>query len=210
MLKSQDILVAMKLASLALAPDHPPPPASLAWQGWDDDETGEVYDDAVEAAEEPLKTTWTYAEMSAWLKLSASECNGAVKRGTQCGLIRLSRGTQRPVAHIPNLLEFLVHGLKFIYPIIEGRFTRGIPTAFAAPVLASNLMSAGTHIYVWPDARGKETGLSVEPIHKSLPFAVRFDPVLYELAALTDAIRFGKPREADLAIDQLAKTLKRA
>jgi hypothetical protein len=47
-------------------------------------------------------------------------------------------------------------------------------------------------------------GQSVEPLFKSVPMSVRRDPVLYDLLALTDALRVGKPREHALAAQMLA------
>jgi hypothetical protein len=44
----------------------------------------------------------------------------------------------------------------------------------------------------------------VEPLFKSVPMSVRRDPVLYDLLALTDALRVGKPREQAVAAQMLA------
>jgi hypothetical protein len=47
----------------------------------------------------------------------------------------------------------------------------------------------------------------LKPLHKAIPFAVRYDPLLYELAALVDAIRYGKLREAKIAANALSQAL---
>ena len=69
-------------------------------------------------------------------------------------------------------------------------------------------MTAGEFVPVWPDARGNTKGQAVEPLFKSVPEAVRKDPQLYALLALTDAIRFGQARERGYAVDKLITLLK--
>lgn len=86
---------------------------------------------------------------------------------------------------------------------------RGIPTAFAAAPLKKLLISGGQYIYVWPYAKGKEMGQSVEPLFKSVPEAVQHDDHLYEYLALVDAIRLGHQREVGFATDRLLGLLKK-
>ncbi|GLS32603.1 hypothetical protein GCM10007937_43130 [Mesorhizobium albiziae] len=86
---------------------------------------------------------------------------------------------------------------------------RGIPTAFAAPVLKNALISAGSYIYVWPYASGHDMGQSVTPLFKSVPESVQKDDRLYEYLALADAIRLGNQREAGLAAERLSEGLRR-
>jgi hypothetical protein len=225
MLKSQDILIALKLASLELRlieKEDDEKSIQPGWQGWEEDGEDDGDDRDDEAVDELARyrdelaaisgeghAAWTYADLSRSLNLSASECNAAVKRGLASGLLRRSRQAARPLPAGKPLTEFLVHGLKYVFPAVEGRLVRGVPTAFAAPVLAEKLLTAGEHEYVWEDARGRSTGLSIEPLHKSVPFAVRSDPLLYELLALVDAIRFGKLRESPLAAGILTTRLSK-
>lgn len=81
---------------------------------------------------------------------------------------------------------------------------RGIPTAFAAPMLEGLLVSAGNYIYVWPQPSAREMGQSVDPLFKSVPEAVQKDEGLYEYLALCDAIRLGNQREVGLASERLS------
>ncbi|WP_346283233.1 hypothetical protein [Bradyrhizobium sp. BRP22] len=85
--------------------------------------------------------------------------------------------------------------------------TRGIPTAFAAPMLKGRLVSGGEYIYVWPSAEGHDMGQSVQPLFKSVPEAVQKDERLYEYLALVDAIRLGNQREVGLAGERLSERL---
>jgi len=211
MLKSQDLLVALKLTSLALqskAKADERIPVST-WRGWEEqsEEADRQEIDASRFFADNGQLRWTYADLSQRLRLSASECNAAVKRGLTSGLLSVSLKSSQPRPAPKQLLEFIVHGVKYVFPAKEGRLARGVPTAFGAPVLKGRMLTAGEHEYVWEDAQGLSTGLSIEPLHKSVPFAVRADPVLYELLALTDAIRFGKARENTLATESLSKRM---
>lgn len=216
MLKSQDIVVALKLSSFQLHElrqkrGHDPAPAALlsAWAGWEADSMELALDESHQYASlHAGHIGWTYATLSKLLGISASECNEAVKRGLTCGLLRISRtGRNQPVPYAKAILEFIVHGLKYVFPAEEGPLSRGIPTGFAAPILATKLLTAGTHVHVWPDARGSKTGITLRPIHKAVTVAVRYDPIFYELIALVDAIRFGMLREATMATEILTQEL---
>jgi len=48
----------------------------------------------------------------------------------------------------------------------------------------------------------------IEPLFKSVPYAVRLDAELYALLALVDAIRIGQSRERNLAIKLLSEHLE--
>jgi hypothetical protein len=53
---------------------------------------------------------------------------------------------------------------------------------------------------VWPDADGDVRGVTLDPLHKTVPKAARKDPVLlHELLALVDALRDGRARERRIA-----------
>lgn len=216
MLKSQDVLVALKLTSLQLRHSrsrrqHAPLPSMRmgAWAGWEADPLEIAqYETEQYASFDSSASNWTYATLSKRVGISASECNEAVKRAITCGLLRKSRSGLQPIPLGKALAEFLIHGLKYVFPAEEGSLTRGIPTGFAAPVLSGKLLSAGEHVHVWPDARGSTSGLTLYPIHKAVPVAVRYDPILYELIALVDAVRFGKIREIKIASEELKQELE--
>jgi hypothetical protein len=117
------------------------------------------------------------------------------------------RETGRANPNRRNLHNFIVHGLKFVFPVKPGAMTRGVPTAFSAPLLKGLLISGGEYIFVWPFAEGHDIGQSVEPLFKSVPDAVQKDERLYEYLALADAIRLGNQREAGLAGERLSEKL---
>ena len=163
------------------------------WAGWDKDKE-EWF-----AGKEGCGENWTYQQLAHSVGISTSECHAATKRCLQNKLLQLSRQTQRPIPVIKHVEEFCIHGLKYVFPTQLGSLVRGIPTTYAAPVLVGKLFSAGEHSYVWPDGYGKQSGIALLPIHPSVPRAVRDDLIMYELLALIDAMRVGRPREATLA-----------
>lgn len=61
--------------------------------------------------------------------------------------------------------------------------------------------------YVWPGAVGSQWGVAVEPLYPQAPAAAAQDAALYNLLALTDALRLGRPREVKLARQLLEQQL---
>ena len=148
---------------------------------------------------------WTYSTLAAELAMSPSEVHGGVKRATAARLF----DPQRNVPLLQALLEFLVHGVKYAFPPDRGQLTRGIPTSHAAPPLNALLTQADEPPPVWPDPSGTVRGYVFSPLYRSAPKAAAGDSELYELLALVDALRDGRARERDLAINLLAERLER-
>ena len=117
-------------------------------------------------------------------------------RDRQTGLPRVNRQA---------LLGFLLSGVKYVFPARPAEMVRGMPTAFAAHVMAGKLMSAGEIITVWPDATASNKGQAITPLFKSVTHAARQDSKLYDLLALVDAIRIGNARETQVAGEMLQK-----
>ncbi|MCE8023159.1 hypothetical protein [Billgrantia aerodenitrificans] len=139
--------------------------------------------------------------------ISKSQVSLALQRCLEVNLARKERKTGVPRANTKALFDFIVHGLRYVFPARPGEITRGIATSFAAPVLEGRLFSSGELVMVWPDARGNTKGQAVEPLFKSAPYAVRRDKELYAMLALVDAIRLGQPRESKVAANLLAEYL---
>jgi len=86
------------------------------------------------------------------LFISPSEVSKALKRCADSGLLCLSSGEKR--VDRSALMEFLAHGLKYVFPPAKGPLVRGVPTAAAAEPLKSRLMEDGEPPAVWPFAAG--------------------------------------------------------
>jgi hypothetical protein len=139
--------------------------------------------------------------------ISKSQVNLSINRCYQVGLLIKDRHLGVPRVNVRALDEFISYGLKYVFPAKAGELTRGITTAFAAPVLSKKLMSAGELPLVWPDAKSNTKGLTIAPLFKTATFAAQRDSKMYALLALVDAIRVGQPREANLAKQLLREQL---
>ena len=142
---------------------------------------------------------WSYPALSHELSMSASEVHAGVKRASAARLMDMER--KIPVKS--NLLEFLIHGVKYAYPPDRGGITRGMPTGYAALPLRELIVQTDEPPPVWPDPEGQMRGFEFSPLYSSVPQACRIDPKLYELLALVDAIRDGRARERIIAIKEV-------
>lgn len=107
-----------------------------------------------------------------------------------------------------NLIEFLIHGLKYVFPAKLGPPTIGVPTAWAVKGLFPSI-SVGTQP-VWPHIRGEVSGYSVEPLYKSIPELVmssKINEKLYFALAAADTLRIGEGRERQMAVNYLMQVL---
>lgn len=148
------------------------------------------------------KQSWMNKELAAELFISPSEITGSLARSVTAGLID---PTKKKVFK-KSLLDFLLHGMKYVFPAIPGPLLRGMPTAQSAPVLSS--FFASTEIYVWPDSNGSERGMMIEPFYPGAVKAAANDQQLYDLLALCDVIRVGKVREIKKAEELMKKQLQ--
>lgn len=141
---------------------------------------------------------WTYAALGATLFMSASEAHASVKRAVASGLaVAPTRGAWSPVR--TNLLEFVLHGARYVWPATLGPVKRGVPTSFGIAPLDSQLTVASGEAPVWAHPTGKAKGPTVTPLYRTAPQAALADPDLHRLLALLDALRTGRARERALA-----------
>ena len=142
---------------------------------------------------------WSYPALSHELSMSASEVHAGVKRAVAARLMDMHR--KIPVKS--NLLEFLIHGVKYAYPPERGGIARGMPTGYAAQPLRVLIVQPDEPPPVWPDPQGQVRGYEFSPLYSSVPHACKADSKLYELLALVDAIRDGRARERQMAIKEI-------
>ena len=145
------------------------------------------------------------AQVAGDLALSPSQVHASLKRLERSRLIDAQ--SSRPL--LKAVEEFLIHGVKYAFPVERGEPTRGIPTAYAAPPLSNQIAGSGDLPPVWPDAEGKVRGVTLEPLHRAAVKAARQDPTVHELLALIDALRDGRARERQLAEKELSARLRR-
>ena len=151
----------------------------------------------------PRKQSWSFPKLASSICLSLGETHNAVKRCTMANLYNPL--TKRPVNS--NLLEFLFHGMKYVFPAEETKVTRGMRTGPSADFLGNELMVDETTIYVWPYAHGLDRGQGIKPLYKSVPEACAKDKELYLLLVYIDCLRMGRVREKDIAKIRLSHLL---
>lgn len=146
---------------------------------------------------------WRHVDLSNDLGLSQTEVSFSLARCRASGFLDEAKKRVNRSA----LLEFLAHGLKYVYPVQPGALCRGMPTAHSAPPLSKRIASDEHDHFVWPHGDGRMRGQAIDPLYESVPLAAEKDPRLHELLALVDALRVGRAREKSLAAEELEKRL---
>jgi len=146
----------------------------------------------------------TYIDLGRALGLSHGEVHNAHRRLAGAGLVRSPSGME---VHRAALCEFLLHGVRYVFPAERGSPGRGLPTAHSAPPLVSELAGEALPI-VWPWARGEVYGETLKPLYPSVPEAAASDAELYRALALVDALRVGRARERTLAQTHIRALLR--
>ncbi len=151
---------------------------------------------------------WTYAQLAADVSLSASEVNAAVKRLLRSCLLRSPVGQEaRPQPNRDAISEFLLHGLRFVFPVQPGAIVRGLPTSYAAAPLRDEFGPSDGPIPVWPWEHGQVRGAAFSPLYPTVPQAAHKDIALYRALVVADGLRDGSTRVRELAARQLARSL---
>lgn len=143
------------------------------------------------------RQNWQLVELSHSLKISISELSESLNRSRIASLI----DHNKKMVHRQNFLEFLEHGVRYVFPQQPGSLTRGVPTAHSHPLMKKAFISEIN--YVWPDTKGEVTGLLIEPFYPKQVDAIKGDPEFYKSLALVDVIRVGKAREVKYAVNEL-------
>ena len=145
---------------------------------------------------------WRQVDVAHELQLSQGEVAKSLARLSKANLIHDKK---------PNLaaaLEFLVHAIKYVFPIEPGPISFGVPTGISAPAHEKMVVSNKEDVYVWPSLAGKVRGQSISPLYPKLAEAALKDSNFYDLMSAIEIIRFGRAREKRLAENFLAKKLK--
>jgi hypothetical protein len=157
-------------------------------------------------------STITVNGLAAYMQRPVSSVHKSLQQGTKARLI-----SHKVAAHNGSELvsyavrreairEFVLHGVRYAYPVRLGARERGMATAWAAPPLSVEMKIASQQMVVWADADGEERGEAMEPLHECVLVIAKKEPVLYQALSLIDAIRVGQARERRLA-SELFSTL---
>ncbi len=146
--------------------------------------------------------SYKVSEIADSLKISQSEVSESINRSNIAKLIDAKIKT----VFRHGFYEFLVYGLKFVFPVVPGHIVRGVPTSHSAPPL-NKLISSDTDQFVWSYSKGTMRGMSIEPLYKTIPLVCEQFQEYYELLSLVDALRIGRSREIVFARDLLKERL---
>ncbi len=144
---------------------------------------------------------WLIKDLANDLFISQSEISESLHRSYVAGFLT----REKKEVYGEHLLEFLIHGIKYVFPHHPGPGTRGMPTAGSALPIKKNYKPIIVH--VWKDPKSRQLGQAVEPLYPSVPEVCRNDKRLYELLALVDAMRVGTLRGKGLVEYELKKRI---
>jgi hypothetical protein len=149
---------------------------------------------------------WTVRALEVETTIPRSVVQRALERLADAGLV--GRDSRR--VNLSQAEEFLVHGLRYVFPgSLEGE-TRGIETAWAAKPLSDRIAASDRLPPVWPHAQGQVRGLALKPLHPAAINAAIQDARLREQLALVDALRVGDARIRGVAAELLSERLGQA
>lgn len=143
---------------------------------------------------------WQNKNLASELFISPAEISESLNRSGIAGLIEREK---KKKVYRQSLMEFLEHGLHYVFPAFPGAMMNGIYTAHSHPFMQKHFQSELN--YVWPDPRGEFRGLSIEPLYKKQVSAANQDSTLYLMLALIDVIRVGRVRETKIAVEELKR-----
>lgn len=150
-----------------------------------------------------------YGRLAVDLDMSPAEVHQSAIRAQNAGLLSIlpkGRGA-RKIVNRKALEEFLLHGIKYVFPPVLGPVARGMPTGYAAPFFPK-MVGDSDLPPVWPCADGEVRGMEFQPLYRSVPQAARKNETLYKLLVYVDAIRGGRSREREIAEAELLNILR--
>lgn len=147
---------------------------------------------------------WFNKELAEELHISTGEITYSLNRSR---LARLINEDKRKV-HVQSLLEFIQFGLPYVFPIEPGGPSLGLPTAHSHPLMQK--MFKSEQIYVWPEATGNYSGISVPTLYPGQVMAAKKEENLYAMLAIIDVLQIGRTREVNHAIPLLKQLIKNA
>ena len=148
------------------------------------------------------KGNFRFADIAEALGISPSEVTESLERSRLARLV----SEDKRLLFRASFMEFLIYCLKYVFPASPGAMVRGMATAHTASPM-NTIILAQSDLYVWQFAKGTIRGQAIEPLYKTVPEAASNDSNLYELLALSDAVRVGRAREINIAIEELKKRI---
>ncbi len=146
---------------------------------------------------------WTYEALGARLGVSTASLYRSLRRSGEAHLFDYDARRPRPT----ELLEFILHGMRYAFAVRPGETARGVPTGWGAPGLEDHAVDDHLETFVWRHPQGRARGRVIAPLHDAVPAAALTHPRLHRWLALCDALRLGGARERRLAARLLEEEL---
>ncbi len=93
---------------------------------------------------------WRMKDLTAELMISSSEVTESIERSVTAGLMRDGKKHVMKVA----LKEFLVHCIRYVFPVRARDIVRGMATSHSAPPRIDHIVADVK--YVWPNPEGED------------------------------------------------------
>ena len=145
---------------------------------------------------------WRQVDLAIELGFSQGEIAKALARLNKAGLV-VDKRANRSAA-----LEFILHAVKYVFPIELGALGAGVPTAISAPAHKSSVVQNGDDVYVWPLLKGKVRGQLIMPFYPRLAEAALKDEEFYNMMSAIEILRMGRAREKKSAEQFLERKIK--
>lgn len=137
------------------------------------------------------------------LKLTPSDAASSLERLKLTGILSYDGGNGLSVS--PHaLMEFLCHGIRYVFPATLGDNGRGLGTAYLRDVEEGENCSEAA---VWPAQDEGDYGRALQPLLTSFVDVVGRYPEVYNLLAAVDAIRLGRAEDALAARAYVSRAL---
>lgn len=143
-----------------------------------------------------LRPAGTLASIAEDLASAPSQVHAALMRLELAGLLKAEKRLTNPRA----LLEFLVGGVRYAFPVQRGPLTSGVPTAYSASPLSSVVDAIDVVVWPAPKLTDGVRGFSLTPLFPRAFSLRERDPATYRMLTVIDALRLG-----DLRLRQHAK-----
>src|SRR3954462_14470683 len=112
---------------------------------------------ALKLASRPADVPLLQVQLAQSLSLSPAEITNSLRRLAYAGLFAPGDRSAKRLGQLgavrrTGLCEFVIHGVRYVFPARLGEITIGLPTAWGAPPLSDEIISGGDGLPVWPTA----------------------------------------------------------
>lgn len=148
-------------------------------------------------------TQATLVQLGAELAVAPSQVHASLRRLELAGLLKPDARETNPRA----LGEFVLFGVRYAFPAVRGALAVGVPTAYSAQPLASEIDAVDVLVWPAPAATHLVRGFAVSPLYRQAPALATSSPATYRLLTLVDAMRLGEARVRNAARAHLEQAL---